>query len=73
MNSPAVVSRRPVASRTTSVAPSAVCDPTSGGTHAAANDDAKAAFENFFKDPLWMIAIAMGIFFGVAALILALG
>jgi hypothetical protein len=73
MNSPAVASRRPVESRTASATPLSDRAATRVSARAAANDDAARSPIDIFKDPLWMIAIAMGIFFGVAALILALG
>jgi hypothetical protein len=41
--------------------------------HAAANDDAEAAPGHKEPDPLWMIVIAMAVFFGFTALVIMLG
>ena len=39
----------------------------------AANDDAAAAAETLMVNPLWMITIGLGAFFGLGALLLASG
>lgn len=42
--------------------------------HAAANDDdARSAFDILKSDPLWAMAIGMGVFFGLMAALIAFG
>jgi hypothetical protein len=38
----------------------------------AANDDSKPKIENDLRNPLWIIAIGMAWFFGIAAAVIAL-
>ena len=41
-------------------------------TSAAANDDSAPAVSNDLRNPLWIIAIGMAWFFGIAAAVMAL-
>ena len=43
------------------------------GARPAANDDAEAAPEEREPNPLWMITIAMAVFFGIMAALLIAG
>jgi hypothetical protein len=39
----------------------------------AANDDADRTPIDLFKDPLWLLAMAMGVFFALVAALIAAG
>jgi hypothetical protein len=47
--------------------------PAIDGARAAANDESATEDPNVFRNPLWIIAIAMGCFFAVTGSIIALG
>lgn len=63
MNSRFVASRRPVRDRVA----------TRAGARAAAKDHAARTPFDTFKDPLWMLAIAMGVFFVLMAVFTTVG
>lgn len=74
MSSPAPAPRAPVP-HTKAAARVPIALPPQAGAPAAANDDAEMDLEQGASspNPLWVIAIAMAVFFGVAALVMAAG
>ena len=73
MSSPAKAPHAAPASSTTATARLPSTSPPHGGASTAANDDAEAAPEHNEPDPLWMIVIAMAVFFGFTALLIMVG
>jgi hypothetical protein len=73
MNAYSVGSRRPVAWRENSSPRLSEDVPTRIGAHAVANEDEVTAARNDVANPLWIVTVAMAIFFGLAVVILTLG
>jgi hypothetical protein len=72
MSSPAKVPHAALASSPTATARLPSPRPPRVGARAA-NDDAEAAPQHDEPNPLWLIVIAMAVFFGVTALVIMLG
>ena len=75
MSSPAKAPQAAPASSTiaSARAPAPATLPPHAGPRPAANDDAEAAPEEREPNPLWMITIAMAVFFGIMAALLIAG
>jgi len=73
MNSPLVASRRPATSRTDPGSPLSDRVAARVGAGATAKDDAVRTPLDPLKDPLWMLAIALGAFLALTAAIITLG
>jgi len=73
MNSPLVASRRLATSRTDPGSPLSDRVAAKVGARATAKDDAARTPFDPLKDPLWMLAIAMGAFFALMAAVITLG
>lgn len=73
MSSPAKALQAAPASSTIASARAPATLPPHAGARPAANDDAEAAPEEREPNPLWMITIAMAVFFGIMAALLIAG
>lgn len=76
MSSAARVPQTAPASSVTAAARAPVALPLRVDAGAAANDDAEAVPAEDYEaspNPLWMITVAMAVFFGFAALLITLG
>lgn len=70
MNSPNLAPQHTVGSLKHLATPAAVTVPQQNRTGTAANDDAATMDLDHDKNPLWIMAIALGVFCGVAALVM---
>ena len=73
MSSPAKAPQAAPASSTIATVRAPATLPPHAGPRPAANDDAEAAPEEREPNPLWMITIAMAVFFGIMAALLIAG
>ena len=73
MSSPAKAPQAAPASSTIASARAPATLPPHAGARPAANDGAEAAPEEREPNPLWMITIAMAVFFGIMAALLIAG
>ena len=73
MSSPAKAPQAAPASSTIASARAPATLPPHAGARPAANDDAEAAPQEREPNPLWMITIAMAVFFGIMAALLIAG
>ena len=71
MNSPNPTPQRTVGLLKNLATPAAVTGPQQNRGGTAANDDAATTDLEHNKNPLWILAIALGVFCGVAALVMA--
>ena len=73
MNSPELAPQHIVRLPQSAVTPAAVPVPRQAHAGTAANDDAADADLQFTQNPLWVMAIALGVFCAFAAFVMAFG